>query len=134
MNQNEFEAMECITPLLNTSTRKRQANIAVTTSSARHDLTLRLRGLTQGHYYDFMADGGDVALALNNSDAGTVDRTTTSSGATECHVIPNGQTRSWKFVDNYTWLVVQGSAACILRIALSSRAPGQNVGDRAADI
>lgn len=128
MNQNEFEALEIITPLLNTATKKRIANISVTTASARHDLTLRLTSLTAGHYYDFTAVGGDVSLAFNNADAGTVDRGATASGVTECITIPNGQTKSWKFVGQYTWLVVQGSAACRLEIALSSRAQGQLAG------
>ncbi len=134
MNQNEFEAMECITPLLNTTAKERIANVAVTTSSARHDMTARLSNLTAGHYYDFTADGGDVGVAFNNANAGAVDRTTTTSGVTECAVIPNGQTRCWKFVDDYTWMIVQGSTTCILRVALSSRAPGQVVGERTADI
>jgi len=125
MNQNDFEAMECIAPLLNTSTRLRIANIAVTTTSARHNLATRLSTTSAGHYFRFTAHGGDIAIAFNNADSGAVSNTTTTSGVTECEIIPDGQTREWKLVDDYTWAIVQGSGDCILRVALSSRAQGQ---------
>lgn len=128
MNQEEFEYMVSIAPLLNTSARLRIARIAVTTSSARHDLSLRITGWNQG-WLTFRAVGGDVSLAFNNADAGTVDRTTTSSGATECVTIPDGDTVEWKMVDDFKWLIVQGSASCVLEVAKSSRRQGQTASE-----
>lgn len=129
MNQNEFEATEIIAPLLNTSSRLRIANIAVTTSSARHNLATRITSATRGRYLRFTAHGGDIAIAFNNADSGSVDNTTTTSGVSECDIIPDGQSREWKLVDDYTWCIVQGSGACVLRVAVASRAQGQTAAD-----
>lgn len=122
---SDIEAGYRITPLLNTATNRRIANIAVTTSSARHDLALRLTKCTEGHYYTFKALGGTVYLAFNNADAGTVDETAATAGVTECFALTDGETTDWEFTDNYTWLIVKGSAAANLRIALSSKNPNQ---------
>lgn len=122
---NIAEATHRIAPLLNTATMLRGAAISVTTSSARHDLTLRLTKVLDGHYYSFRAEGGTVYLAFNNADSGAVDETAVAAGVTECYSIPDGSEEDWQIPANYTWLIVKGSVACKLRIALSSKNPNQ---------
>ena len=126
---NEFEDLEVIVPVINTDTKVRGCVVAITTSSARTNLAALLNGTRSGHVFDFTADGGNVYLFFNNADAGTIDETATGAGVTVAgRVIFNGQTVPLKFVNNYTWLVAKGSAACNLRVQLSSRGNGQNFG------
>ena len=122
---NMTEAYHRIAPVLNTNTEKRLAAISVTTSSVRHDLSLRLTRVDDGHYYSFRAEGGTVYLAFAPGDAGSVDETAVASGVTECFDIPDGAEEDWQVPSGYHWLVVKGSAACKLRIALSSKNPNQ---------
>jgi len=122
---NAAEANHRVCPILNSSAIKRLAAISVTTSSARHDLTLRLTNVNDGHYYTFRAEGGTVYLAFNNADSGSVDETAVAAGVTECFCLPDGAEEDWQVPSGYTWLVVKGSAACKLRIALSSKNPSQ---------
>lgn len=122
---NSAEANHRIAPVLNTAAIKRLAAISVTTSSVRHDLTLRLTHVNDGHYYTFKAIGGTVYIAFNDSDNGAVDETAVVSGVTECFAIPDGAEEDWQVPSGKTWMIVKGSGACILRIALSSKNPNQ---------
>jgi hypothetical protein len=122
---NAAEANHRVAPVLNSATVKRIAAISVTTSSVRHDLSLRLTQVDDGHYYTFKAVGGTVYLAFNLADAGTVDEAALATGVTECFAIPDGAEEDWQVPSGYHWLIVKGSAACALRIALSSKNPNQ---------
>ena len=129
------EDLEVITPVINTASRLRGCVVAITTSSARTNLATLLTNEDGGHIYDFTADGGNVYLFMNNADAGTIDETATGAGVTVAgRVIFNGQTLPLKFVNDYTWLVAKGSAACNLRIQLSSRGRGQNFGPAVGEL
>lgn len=136
MNPSKMQqAVNVIPPLINVAAAApepahfRCAAIALTTSSARFDLTLYLTpGITRGHFVTCQADGGDVYLVFNNADAGAVDETITTAGtATVCWKIPNGTTQDFAITEDYTWLVAKGSAACKLRMYVSSLADAQPV-------
>ena len=133
MSQLDLEAVNPIAPLMG----KIRA-IAVTTSSARHNLAALAEFGTGGddmaRVFRLEADGADVYFFFNNADAGTVDQTNTTAGnANQCAVIPMGQFRDVRMpwvkagagatTGIATWLVVKGSAACTLRITLSSEDP-----------
>lgn len=122
---NAAEANHRVCPILNTATEKRLAAISVTTSSVVHDLSARLTRVDDGHYYTFRAVGGTVYLAFNLANAGTVDEAALTTGVTECFAIPDGAEEDWQVPSGYHFLVVKGSAACALRIALSSKNPNQ---------
>lgn len=137
MNGELFHDLEIIAPLINTATRLRGCVVAITTSSARTNLAPLLTALNQGdaNYFDFTADGGNVYFFLNNSDAGTIDEAATGAGVTVAGgVLFNGVTRSFKIPNGYTWIVAKGSAACNLRIAVSSRGYNQQIGESTGDL
>lgn len=137
MNGELFHDLEIIAPLINTATRERGCVVAITTSSARTNLSPLLTALSQGdaNYFDFTADGGNVYFFMNNADDGTIDDTATGSGVTVAgSVLFNGVTRGYKIPNGYTWLIAKGSAACNLRIQVSSRGPGQQIGESTGDL
>lgn len=127
MSQLDLEAVNPIGPMLG----KIRA-VAVTTSSARHDLAALAEfgtGNELSRVLRLEANGGDVYYAFNTSDAGTVDEANTTAGnATQCAVIPDGQFRDIRVpyvrgTGLASWLLVKGSAACVLRVSLSSENP-----------
>jgi hypothetical protein len=133
MSQLDLEAVNPIAPLLG----KIRA-FAVTTSSARFDISACTEFSSDdlARVFRFEANGGDVYWAINNSNAGTVDETnTTASNATQCAVIPNGTFKDvrlpWVKIGGSataglaTWLIIKGSAACTLRVSLSSENTSQ---------
>lgn len=143
MNGEEYKDLQTIVPLINTAAsagnaaRFRSAAIDVTAVSAVINLLTYFPELTpggahDGQYFDFTADGGNIYLFANNANGGTVDSAArTAGGATVAGgVLFNGQTKPWRIPSGYTYLVVQGSGACVLRIALSSTAYGQDVGGK----
>ena len=137
MNDAEFQDLELIAPLTNTSTRKRACVIGITTSSAITDLSTHLTALAnnQAVIYDFTADGGTVYFFLNNASAGTIDETATGSGATVAgEVLFNGVTKPMKIPSGYKYLVAKASVGCNLRIRVSSRGYSQNVGESTGDL
>jgi hypothetical protein len=132
MSQLDLEAVNPIGPLLG-----QIRAIAVTTSSARFDLSALAEFGTGGdemaRVFRFTANGGDVYIAFNTSNAGSIDETNTTAGnATQCDVIPDGQFRDFRmpYVNGTglaTWLLVKGSVACKLRISKSSEDPIQRI-------
>jgi len=135
MSQLDLEAVNPIAPLMG----KIRA-IAVTTSSARHNLAALAEFGTGGddmaRVFRLRANGADVYYFFNNADAGTVDEANTTAGnANQCDVIPNGTfidvRLPWVKIGGgataglATWLLVKGSAACVLRVTLSSEDPSK---------
>lgn len=139
-DNDEYKDLRTVAPVINTSTKIRQAVIAVTTSSARTNLAASFPGLVaggplDGQYFDFTADGGNVYLFFNNSDAGTIDDTATGTGVTVAGgVVFNGQTKPFIVPSGFTWMVAKASANCNLRIALSSNSKGQRFGTSSEDL
>lgn len=93
-----------------------------TSSSTPKDLSAsaNFNELAQSCFLTFQADGGDVYFAFNNANSGSIDETATS-GATRCWKIPDGTSIDRKLSDGFTWLITKGSAACKLRIQVSSK-------------
>lgn len=138
-----YKDARVVAPIINTSGKVRQVVIAVTGTSARVNLAgssyfstaLAADGPLDGQVFDFTADGGNVYFFFNNSDAGTADNNATGNGVTVCGgVLFDGVTKPFIIPNGYTWLVVIGSGACNLRIALSSTSPSQTFGSSARDL
>lgn len=94
----------------------------VTTSSQRADLAAaaQLGSLvTQGHYVTLQADGADVYILFNNTDAGTADETATS-GNNRVFTLKSGVPYNFILTKGFTWLCFKGSAATKLRGWVSS--------------
>ncbi len=140
LNEDLYKDLRVVPPIINTTTKVRQQVVAITTSSARTNLAALMTGLAgdgalDGQYLDFTADGGNVYLFFNNADAGTIDETATGAGVTVAGgVIFNGQTKPYIVPNGYTWIVAKGSAACNLRIAVSSQPPTRRFGTSAEDM
>jgi hypothetical protein len=138
MSQLDLEAVNPIAPLLG----KIRA-IAVTTSSARFDIAAMTEfgsgGDDLARVFRFEATGGDVYIAFNTSNAGSIDETnTTASNATQCAVVRDGTFKDYRLpyvrlgggvpAGLATWILVKGSVACTLRVSLSSEDPVQRMG------
>lgn len=141
-----YKDARVVAPIINTTgagAKVRQVVVDVTGTSARVNLAgssyfstaLNADGPLDGQLFDFTADGGNVYFFFNNSDAGTADPAATTNGATVCGgVLFDGTTKAYVIPNSYTWLVVIGSGACKLRIALSSSSPNQTFGSSYKDL
>lgn len=136
--QNEvFENADVLFPCVNNATpsKGRIACIPVTTSSVSQDLSTYFPGTwDQGHFFSMLADGGDIYFFFSpNAASDTVDETaTTAAGASVCAKLPNGSRWDGRLPENCQYLYVKGSAACKLRMNISSRRPGQSVANEAS--
>jgi hypothetical protein len=132
-DQVRAEAANIIAPLMNNTTtvRKRIAAVAITSTSARFDLSTYLTSFGAGHYLSFTAIGADVYVAFNNADSGTVDPTVTTSGAaTVCYPLKDGVEKHLRMVENFSWLVARtSSGSATLYIAVASLGPSQGSAD-----
>ncbi len=120
----EIEAANIIAPVLNGAglhARNRIAAIATSTSSARSDLSTLITDVGKGHYLTLMADGGDIYIALNNADAGSIDETATGAGATVPWKLEDSVPQHFRLVDNFYWLIHKAASGTPkLRVYLSS--------------
>lgn len=131
MDAQDFEASVVLLPLVNKAAadprgaRFRTAVIPVTTSSVAQDISGYITEWDQGHYLSLQADGGDVYFVTSDVGTDSIDETSTVAGAvTLCQKIPNGTRWDGCLADGYKYLIVKGSAACKLRVSISSRRPG----------
>lgn len=140
ISNEDYKDLQTILPVLNTTAKVRGCVIACTAVSARTNVATLIPGIAaggrlDGQYFDFTADGGNIYIAQTSGDAGTLDSAATGAGATvAAGVIFNGQTVPKKFTSGNTWLVLQSSANCNLRIALSSVSQNQSIGASAEDV
>jgi hypothetical protein len=132
MSQLDLEAVNPIGPLLGDIRA-----IAVTTSSARYDLSaLAEFGLGEdlARVLRFEADGGNVYMAFTTANSGSISESVTTAGdAQQCAVIQAGTFKDYRLpyvrgVGLATWILVKGSPACTLRISISSEDPAQRLG------
>lgn len=129
----EYEAANVLLPLVNKAAsdargaRFRTAVIAVTTSSVAQDISTYITEWDQGHFFSLQADGGDVYFVTSDVGTDSIDEAITTAGAvTLCQKIPNGSRWDGRLADGYKYLIVKGSAACKLRVSLSSCWPTQS--------
>ncbi len=127
----ELEAANIIAPVLNGAGRRalnRIAAIATSTSSARTDLSTLISDVGDGHYLTLMADGGDIYIAFNNADAGSIDETATGAGATVPWKLEDSVPQHFRIVENFYWAIHKAaSGAPKLRVYLSSCGSQQEV-------
>src|SRR5690606_29613307 len=79
-----FERINTIPPLINTSTNKRQAAIAVTDASTATNLAALIPKVVNGHYVELTADGADIYYAFADSDSAEVDPEATADDPKVC--------------------------------------------------
>lgn len=136
----EQEAANIIAPLVNIAAaagvpaQVTQMAIAVTTTSTVQDLS-GISAIGRGHFITLQADGGDVYIAFNKVNGGTIDNTATGVGTGICQRIPSGQDRTYRLpnVDSpndtaYQYLLHKTSTGtATLRISISSLSPNSDV-------
>lgn len=120
----EIEAANIIAPVLNGAgvhARNRIAAIATSTSSAVTDLTSLISDVGKGHYLTFMADGGDIYVAFNNANSGSIDETATGAGVTIPWKLEDSLPQHFRIVENYTYIITKAATGTPkLRVYVSS--------------
>lgn len=116
-----FERINTIPPLINTSTNKRQAAIAVTETSTATNLAALIPKVVNGHYVELTADGADIYYAFADSDSAEVDPEATADDPKVCQVLTDGSTKTVRIIGGYTYVVAMvESGAAVLRVAVAS--------------
>lgn len=130
------EAADLMFPAVNNAnpSKGRIACIPVTTSSVSQNLATYFPGTwSQGHFFDLLADGGDIYFFFSpNASSDTVNEATTiAADPTVCQKLNNGERLSGRVPDGCQYLYLKGSVGCKLRMNISSRG-GRSVANEAS--
>lgn len=145
MNQVEYEALNVVLPLQNSTGMRSQAAVLITQAEQSINLSDYFGRIGSGHYFTFQADGAKIYVSFAAHDKQAINEQTAGNGPGVCYPIADGQSLPGRFLGgrevgtSYATavqvasgvvmrakLALSGVATGWLRIYRSSVGPGQD--------